>query len=365
MNFIYESATKANNLIEMFENFQLLIKISPPQIKYEILDIEKGLIRQTLFVKAIKKEIIFESLYNKTSKNSFCIKVISGPLKGTNTIIEILENDKKSKVVVDLELKVGLKYKIFSSILLKKIKAVNISLFNRLEKFAALLYNEKYKITFENNYNTLVLNTENKKLLFDGWWLGDVWSCFVGDVYDKIPIENKTIIDVGVNIADTAISFIHKGAKKVIGLEPFPINYEFAKKNTSKNDMEDKIINILGGCSSKSSEILIDPKLSGLGFKMEEKLEGEKIKQYSLEELVEKFEINDGVIKMNCEGCEYDTINNASVDILKKFSHIVIQYHSGADTLTKKLTNSGFKVTKESYSDEKGQLIAVMDTKNQ
>jgi len=358
LNFTHESNIKSNELIQIFENFELLIKISPPQIQYEILNSSKGIVKQSLFVKSIKKEINFESQYSKISNNSFSIQVISGPLKGTKTIIRILENHNKSEINVELNLKLGIQYKIFSSILSKKIKSVNISLFNRLEKFAKLLYNDKHKISFENNFNTLVLNQENKKLFFDGWWLGDVWSCFIGNVYDKFPIKNKTIIDIGLNIGDTSISFIHKGAKKVIGLEPFPINYEFAKSNTSKNNMEKQIVNILGGCGSKSSEILVDPNLSGLGYQMEEKNEGRNVKQFSLKELVNKFEIEDAVIKMNCEGCEYDTIINSPKNILEKFSYFIIQYHEGPDLLIEKLSSIGFEISTDFYSEKKGQLIA-------
>ena len=358
MKFSYKSNIKKKNLIKIFENYPLLLKISPPQIKYDILDKSSGLVQQTLFVKSIKKEFNFQTIHTKSSDDSFLIKIISGPLKGTETTIKISDKSKHTEIHVNLNLKLGLKYKIFSSILSKKIKSVNISLFNRLEKFGQLLFNERYTIEFENNFNTLILNIENKKLYFDGWWLGDIWSCFIGDTYDKFPILNKTIIDVGVNIADTAISFIHKGAKKVIGLEPFPINYEFAEKNISKNNMNEDIINILGGCSSDSSEILVDPNLSGLGYKMEKMDIGEKIKQFSLEDLVNKFEINNGVIKMNCEGCEYDSIINTSSKTLKKFSHILIQYHDGSDILSEKLTNAGFSVVIDPYTESKGQLIA-------
>jgi len=113
LNFTHESNIKTNNLIRMFENFELLIKISPPQIQYDVIDVSKGLVSQSLFVKSIKKEINFESQYNKKSDNSFSIQVISGPLKGTETIIEILEKDNKSEINVELNLKLGIKYKNF------------------------------------------------------------------------------------------------------------------------------------------------------------------------------------------------------------------------------------------------------------
>jgi len=334
------------------------MKISPPQIKYKIIDSSEGIIQQTLFVKTIKKEINFESQYIKKSENSFLIKVISGPLKGTETKIEILERKDGSEIIVKLDLKLGLKYKIFSSILSKKIKSINITLFNRLEKFAKLVYNNLYKISFENNFNTLVLDTENKKLFFDGWWLGDIWSCFIDKTYEKFLLEDKTIIDIGGNIGDSAISFIHKGAKRVISLEPFPKNYRFAEKNVSINNMKNQIINIHGGCASKSSEIMIDSTLSGLGNLMEKTDEGEKIRQYSIQELINEFDIHNAIMKIDCEGCEYDVILNTDKNVLENFSHILIEYHNGSELLIEKLTKSDFKITKEGYSENTGIIFA-------
>lgn len=89
---------------------------------------------------------------------------------------------------------------------------------------------------------------------------------------------------------------------------------------------------------------------------MESGYNGDKINQLSLEDLIVKYSIKDGVIKMNCEECEYDTIINTPNAVLKKFSHILIQYHNGPETLIKKL-EVDFDVTFESYSESKGQIF--------
>ena len=149
MEFNFESKNKAKNLIEVIENFQLLFKISPPQIKYKLLDESKRLIHQSIYIKSIKKNIDFQVIHKKTSKNSFLSEIISGPLKGTETKMTIIEKNEKSIINVEVKLKLSFSYKIFSSILSKKIKSVNIILFNRLEKFVEFLYNHKYEISFE------------------------------------------------------------------------------------------------------------------------------------------------------------------------------------------------------------------------
>lgn len=358
ISFSYESNIKAKQLVEIFDNLPLLLKMSPPQIKYLILDEKERIVQQIFFVNTIKKEIKLEIVYNKISDDSFLLRVISGPAKGSEINIKILDKQNKSVIDVEIKLKLNLQYKIFSSILSNKIKSVNIALFNRLEILAKLLYNDKHKIGFENNYETLIIHIENKTLYFNGWWLGDIWSSFIGKTYAKLPAKNRVVIDVGANIADTAISFVHNGAKKVVALEPFPINYEFAVSNILKNNMEKQIEVILGGCSAISSEILVNPQLSGLGYKMENTNMGKKVRQFTLEELIKKFDITEGVLKMNCEGCEYETIMNTNDVHLQRFSHILIQYHDGVAALTNKLSKAGFRISNESYSVKKGQLFA-------
>jgi len=64
----------------------------------------------------------------------------------------------------------------------------------------------------------------------------------------------------------------------------------------------------------------------------------------SLQNLVEKYEIKSGILKMDCEGCEYDSILETANEILQKFSHIQIEYHYGYKNLKEKLESAGFSV---------------------
>ena len=113
LKFSYESDITQKQLIEIFDNFQLLLKMSPPQIKYKILDEEKRIIEQIFFVNAIKKEIKLEVIHKKISDDLFLLQIISGPAKGTKTTIQILDKQNKSQINVELDLKLNLKYKIF------------------------------------------------------------------------------------------------------------------------------------------------------------------------------------------------------------------------------------------------------------
>ena len=122
MKFVFKSQNKASHLIKIFENIQLLLKISPPKIKYKIIDEANGLVQQTIFIKSIKKKIEFQVIYKKISKNSFLLKIVSGPFKNTETSIVFLENGDKSQINVEVKLKMSFLYKMLSLILSKKYK---------------------------------------------------------------------------------------------------------------------------------------------------------------------------------------------------------------------------------------------------
>lgn len=363
MELTHVTECKCDHLCNIFGNLELLLKLSPPQIKYEVVDIKEGIFKQAIPIKKIKKIFELEVKHKKISDNSFLLEIINGPLKKTKINVIFEENNQKTNINLQINLKLGLQYKLFSSIITEKLNSVNLTLVKRLENFSRLLFNEKFPITFENNFSTLIVEiNQNEKIFFDGWWLGDVYSTFIGKIYEKLNFKNKIVVDVGSNIADSSIYFAVFGAKKVIGLEPFPKNYNFGHKNVQRNSLAEKIDLLLSGCSSKSDEIKIDPELSGLSYKMEETDSGKIIKQTTLTELCDSYNIDGGVLKMNCEGCEYDIILNTSENILKKFSQILIRYHDNSEKLIERLSKIGFKIIDDKHSIKKGQIFAIFNS---
>jgi hypothetical protein len=71
---------------------------------------------------------------------------------------------------------------------------------------------------------------------------------------------------------------------------------------------------------------------------------GKKIKVVTLEEVVKRFKLKDAVLKMDCEGCEYNSILNTPNEILRNFEQIMLEYHYGYLNLKKKLKEAGFEV---------------------
>lgn len=191
-------------------------------------------------------------------------------------------------------------------------------------------------------------STPEKKIVLHGAINnGDIIYGFLNEDYGKLPIKDKIVIDIGSNIGDTAIYFALLDAKKVIGLEPFPKNYELANKNIIANNLSDKIIMLLAGCSSEKRFIKINPEYeSNHESKLVEFQHGKQIPLLTLEDIITQYSVPSGsILKMDCEGCENEIISSASNEVLQRFSHMQIEYHSGYAMLEKKLEKCGFKVS--------------------
>jgi len=171
------------------------------------------------------------------------------------------------------------------------------------------------------------------------------FTSFLGD-YDFLqPIKDNTVIDIGMNIADSSIYFAINEASFVIGLEPYKYSYEMALANIEINDLKGKILPLHAGYG-RDGIIEVEDKVSDIGSVLEEHKGGIKIPLLSLSKLLEQYQYNisgELLLKMDCEGCEYNILyENESV--LKKFSRIIIEYHNGYNELKTKLENSGFSV---------------------
>ncbi len=189
------------------------------------------------------------------------------------------------------------------------------------------------------------LTSKNIKF-FGGISNGDIINGICGGDYDDIPVYEKTVIDIGSNIGDSSIFFSLRGAKQVIGFEPFPKNYNLSIQNVNENNLSQKILTNLAGCSSKNTTITIDPHFnSTAGTRLANFSKGVKVPIFTLDEIIKKFQVpKNSILKIDCEGCEYDIIYESSPETLKHFSYMKIEYHYGYKNLEKKLRNSGFQV---------------------
>jgi FkbM family methyltransferase len=176
---------------------------------------------------------------------------------------------------------------------------------------------------------------------------GDIFGIFADREYQELVVNGKTVVDIGANIGDSVLYFLMRGAKRVIAIEPYPRNYQTASKNVEINCLSEKVNLLLAGCSGKPASIMIEANYkSSPTSQLTEFDKGIEVPLLTLEQIVAQNAVDDGaILKMDCEGHEYDIILAASDKTLQKFDQIQIEYHFGYRNLKARLEECGFNVS--------------------
>jgi len=155
------------------------------------------------------------------------------------------------------------------------------------------------------------------------------YEVFEEENYKFLNVEDKNILDIGAFVGDSAIYFILKGAKKVYAVEPHPDAYNEMLDNIKLNNMEDKIIPINMGINYEKDYVsinIVDINNVGGSF-FNSNNTGIKIPAGKLSDIIDKYNIDAQVLKMDCEGCEYDIILK-DYDTIREFDEIGFEYHA-------------------------------------
>jgi FkbM family methyltransferase len=156
--------------------------------------------------------------------------------------------------------------------------------------------------------------------------------------------EGDIVVDIGAHIGTFSIMAGCKIGKKgvVYAYEPVPTTFEILKKNVNINSLQDIVIPCKQGISNESGKK--DFFTFGKGDKTlfhsssfyREQTEvidatvGEKIKVECIT-LEDIFEINGldiiDILKMDCEGEEYNLLFGTSEEYLRKINKMCIEYH--------------------------------------
>jgi SAM-dependent methyltransferase len=176
--------------------------------------------------------------------------------------------------------------------------------FSTLHNLDIIFVNDRF-IQFRYKDRTL-------KFYFDINGFVTFGEIFRDGIYD-VDVKGRTVVDVGAGIGDSSIYFALNGAKKVYA---FDVNVSYLEKNIRENDLKDVIEPIRCECGPSNN----------------------------LDSITLKYNIpNESVLKVDCEGCEYDFFGNAPRWI-SRYHTIIIEYHNGVQHLADLLRASGFNV---------------------
>jgi hypothetical protein len=141
---------------------------------------------------------------------------------------------------------------------------------------------------------------------------------FSEEVYGVFDLKGRVVIDAGTYMAETCLYFAKQGASKVYGFEIDRENYNIGQENIKLNNMTDKIY-----------------------------LYHQAATYESIRNLITQYDLKNIFLKIDCEGCEYEILENADPITFKNVDDIVLEYHKQPEPLMQKLTKIGYTVKRK------------------
>jgi FkbM family methyltransferase len=169
------------------------------------------------------------------------------------------------------------------------------------------------------------------------------------DIY-SVDCTNKTVLDIGGYIGDSAVFFSAAGAAKVIIYEPVVAHHEFIKINVMLNGINAELHEEGIGENDGYIHVSYDKTDDRFGLERkgisERELMTMKIKTKNIKHVIE--ESGASIAKIDCEGAE-STLVNVPLEILQLIEFYIVEIHSIElrTLLLNKFQSSGFTVTKD------------------
>jgi len=183
---------------------------------------------------------------------------------------------------------------------------------------------------FINRNPSIEFNTCIEEYFSDGEW-------------DMINFNNRHVIDIGGNVADTALDFAKNGAE-VLSFEPVKHLYKLGLENIELNpQLKNKITFINKGVGGKKGILEINNG-STKGYINNQ--DNYSVEVITIKDIINNYNFEPDILKMDCEGCEFEIVINED---LTMFKDIILEHHSkltgkNYNIIINELKKQGFKI---------------------
>lgn len=165
------------------------------------------------------------------------------------------------------------------------------------------------------------------------WDVRVVEETWVDRVYDG-PLElppAPTVVDVGAYIGDFTVHAAHRLGARVIAYEPVAENFELLERNVALNDLGERIVAVneaVGPDGDLSLNVQVDGADVHASATWYDGSEPRIVPSVELGTLLARHELDHvDLLKIDCEGMEYDIVETASDDTLGRIGAIALEFH--------------------------------------
>lgn len=208
-------------------------------------------------------------------------------------------------------------------------------------------------ILFPSSQRTLTLRGTNVRFrvqhFLDAIILNEI---FVNSEYELKNLTASNIVDIGANIGAFAIYYAMKFPEaRILSFEPAPATYQLLRQNLKLNSIRNvTAINEAVSGDGKEMQLFVGAAtgLSGIVAQTRD-AKPVKVKSTTLSDILAKFDGPIDLLKMDCEGAEYDTLFNTPKSVMNKIHNMVMEFHEGLTQFNRGdlctyLADAGFKL---------------------
>lgn len=189
---------------------------------------------------------------------------------------------------------------------------------------------------------------------------------------DMAQMRNKEVIDVGANVGFFSLAAAALGAYKVISVEPSSYAHNQLIRNISLTGLTHKIIPIKQAVMGQPAPPLMlgIHDHHGSNSMYVPSTHHELVPIITLADLVKYTYSNNVILKLDCEGAEFDIILDSAPEVFDRIKQIHIEIHTNLhpvhkhrDVIAHKLTDLGFTCRHSKnvgiwWYNEKGEAIS-------
>mgnify|MGYP001578111990 CR=1 FL=1 len=190
----------------------------------------------------------------------------------------------------------------------------------------------------------------------EGMFVQDLWHLGDRDLHGKV------VLDVGAFIGDSSIAYAAHGAI-VHAFEPVPVFYDYLVRNITLNGMRDRIVPHIVALSNQEGVISDPATVKTLASQSHGCLPdggaGQEIRVVDALAYLRTRDIGKvDILKMNCEGCEYDLFHDGRLLDELHPEEVALEYHRGGEPIAHLLEAHGYRVDWPVRSHPKGLIFA-------
>jgi FkbM family methyltransferase len=178
----------------------------------------------------------------------------------------------------------------------------------------------------------------------------EVFALRAYDVANVCWTHLRTIVDVGANVGAATLWFARQSPHAtIIAVEPASSVRSVLVKNIRANHLEGRTEVVAAALADHSGSVALDQSAPSVSRKSQKAGSGvaERVPALSLNELLDGFGLGEvDLLKLDCEGAEFDVLLSSDDRVLRRNRVIVGEYHSAnpgeQERLIARLKAAGF-----------------------